>query len=136
MGRAYLKDKDILRLLRKDVAKAGSQLAWSQKHGYDRTVLNVILSGGRPVLPKVCELLNLRTAYVRDIRQDDLAVLEDEDVLNLLRADIARVGGQSAWARIHEHERSHVNRVLAGKKPITPEILRRLGLKRVYVRKP
>ena len=42
--------------------------------------------------------------------------LNIQDVIELLRAEIDRVGGQSEWARQTGIERSQINRVLNGRR--------------------
>jgi DNA-binding phage protein len=64
-------------------------------------------------------------------------LLDEKDVLRLLREDVDKAGGQSAWARRSGIERTHLNRVLKGKRPLSPTIVQALKLKRVvaYERK-
>ena len=56
-------------------------------------------------------------------------IFEPEDVMSLLRADIERVGDQSAWARKAGIERTIVNQILNGHKPPTISIIEALGLR-------
>jgi hypothetical protein len=132
MARTYLEAKDVVVLLRNEVKRIGSQIAWSQAHGYDRTVLNTILNGRRDITAPLIKLLNLGTAYTPASRERDLKILDEDDVLALLREDIDKVGGQARWARLHKHGRSHLNRVLVKKKPLTPDIIKLLKLKPIY----
>jgi hypothetical protein len=46
----------------------------------------------------------------------------DENIECLLRAEIAKAGSQSAWAREHGFDRCMLNKVLRGRKPITPNL--------------
>ena len=46
-----LKFEEVLNLLRAEVARAGSQVAWAKQHGVDRPTLNIVLNGGRKTIP-------------------------------------------------------------------------------------
>jgi len=59
-------------------------------------------------------------------------MLDDKDVVRLLRSEVERAGGQSAWARRERIDRSLLNRVLGTHKPPTEKIIRALKLCHVY----
>jgi hypothetical protein len=61
-----------------------------------------------------------------------MRLLDDKDVVRLLRSEVERAGGQSAWARRERIDRTLLNRVLCGQKPPTKEIIRALRLCNVY----
>jgi hypothetical protein len=61
--------------------------------------------------------------------EHELEVLNAQDVLALLRAEVAKSGSQSKWARQHGVDRSVVSAVINGTKPLQPKIIRALGLK-------
>jgi DNA-binding phage protein len=63
-------------------------------------------------------------------------LLDEKDVLRLLREDVDKAGGQSAWARQTGVDRVHLNKVLRGKRPLTRTILQVLKLKKVYTATP
>jgi DNA-binding phage protein len=56
-----------------------------------------------------------------------------EDVLNILRAEVATAGGQSQWARQNGVSRTILNRILSGHRNLQPKVLRALGLKETIV---
>jgi hypothetical protein len=56
-------------------------------------------------------------------------MLNAEDVLALLRAEVAKSGSQIEWARQHGVDRSCVCAAINGTKPLQPKIIRALGLK-------
>jgi DNA-binding phage protein len=58
--------------------------------------------------------------------------LDENDVLRLLREEVDRAGGQSAWARRSGIDRVYLNRVLNGKRPLPLRIVKALNLKRVF----
>jgi hypothetical protein len=61
-----------------------------------------------------------------------MRILDDKDVVCLLRSEVERAGGQSAWALRERIDRTSLNRVLCGQKPPTKEIVRALKLCNVY----
>jgi DNA-binding phage protein len=61
-------------------------------------------------------------------------MLDDQDIVPLLRAEVARAGGQSSWARRERIDRTLLNRVLHGRRPPTEQIIRALKLCNVYCR--
>jgi DNA-binding phage protein len=62
-------------------------------------------------------------------------VFDDNDVVGLLRIAIEREGGQSAFARHHGINRSLLNRILGGRKPVAATIAEVVGLRKAYVLK-
>ena len=65
-------------------------------------------------------------------KADDLLVLEDEAVVDFLRAAIEREGSQTAFAKHHSVNRTYLNMVLNGKKPVGDAIAEALGLHKVW----
>jgi DNA-binding phage protein len=63
----------------------------------------------------------------------DLLVLNDDDVVDLLKAAVKREGGQSAFAKRHGVNRTELNSILNGRRRISTSIAKALGLRRVYV---
>jgi len=63
-------------------------------------------------------------------------LLDEKDVVRLLREVVDKAGGQSAWARQTGVDRVHLNKVLRGKRPLTRTILQVLKLKKVYTATP
>jgi hypothetical protein len=57
----------------------------------------------------------------------------DDEVLVLLRAAIQHEGGQVAFAKHHSVNRTYLNMVLSGKRPLGGAVGEALGLHRVYV---
>ena len=133
MARRFLSKREVFELLRQEVNRAGSQKAWANKNGYDRTVLNSILSGRKEITAPLIKLLNLRTAYVPALPRQDCEILDEEGVLRMLRADVERTGSQRRWARHYGSDRAALNMVLLSKKPLTIAIIKALNLKTVYV---
>ena len=63
----------------------------------------------------------------------DLLVLNDDDVVDFLKAAVKREGNQSAFAKRHNVNRTKLNSILNGKRRISASIAKALGLRRVYV---
>ena len=59
-------------------------------------------------------------------------LLDDKDVLLLLRAAIAQEGSISAFAKHHGLERSRLNNMLNGKRGVSGPLVKVLGLRKVY----
>jgi len=68
-------------------------------------------------------------------RTNDLLILNNDDVLDLLRAAVKRDGGQTGFAKRHGINRSYLNVVLRGKRPMGHAIADALGLRTVYIAK-
>jgi hypothetical protein len=56
--------------------------------------------------------------------------MQDERVVDLLRAAVEKAGSQSAWARAHGVQQQYVSLVLNGSRRAGPQILAALGLER------
>jgi DNA-binding phage protein len=61
-----------------------------------------------------------------------LLVLNDDEVIQLLRAAVEREGNQTAFARRFGIERSGLNMMLKGKRPVTGAVMKALVLRKVY----
>ena len=68
--------------------------------------------------------------------------LSEEEVMRLLREDIRKEGGQSAWARKHGVSRSYLNKVLNGTekslgrpREVPNRILTSLNIRIAFVRR-
>jgi DNA-binding phage protein len=72
------------------------------------------------------------TKHLLDENDVPKHLLDENDVLRLLHEVVDRAGGQSAWARQTGVDRVYLNKVLRGKRPISPKILQALKLKKVY----
>jgi hypothetical protein len=58
--------------------------------------------------------------------------LEPEDVVQLLRSEAERMGSQSAFAKAAGVDRATVCRILRGRAPLQPKILRALNVRMVF----
>jgi len=62
-----------------------------------------------------------------------MRVLEMEDVISLLRSEVKRAGGQTAWSKKAGVHRSTVNRTLNGLELPTRKMIKALKLRMVFV---
>ena len=65
-GERVLTESDILKLLRAEVAAAGSQLAWAKKSRISRPQLNKVLREDRPPSANIVRALGLRFVITSD----------------------------------------------------------------------
>jgi hypothetical protein len=56
-------EEDVIRLLRVEIEKEGSQSAWARRHRIERPSVNAMLSGRIPVSKTVADALGLRRTY-------------------------------------------------------------------------
>jgi hypothetical protein len=56
-------EEDVVRLLRVEIKKDGSQAAWARRLNIDRPNVNAMLSGRIPVSKIVADALGLRRTY-------------------------------------------------------------------------
>ena len=63
----------------------------------------------------------------------DILVLNDHDIVDLLKAAVKREGSQSAFAMRYNVNRTELNSILNGRRRISASIAKALGLRRVYV---
>jgi DNA-binding phage protein len=59
--------------------------------------------------------------------------LTEKEVLKLLRSEVKRAGGQSAFARSKLINRVHLNKVLTGARGLSPSIVKSLGIRIAYM---
>jgi hypothetical protein len=62
-------------------------------------------------------------------------IFDADDVVRLLRAAVEREGSQAAFARRYGIERTRINAILSGKRPVTDSVADALGLRRTYTTK-
>ena len=64
---------------------------------------------------------------------DHLRLLDDDEVVHLLRAAVKREGSQTAFAKRYGLDRFTLNSVLNGKRRVNGTVLKAFGLRKVYV---
>jgi DNA-binding phage protein len=121
----FFKEKDVVALLRAEVKKVGTVAGWSRSVSLNRTDVSNAIHENRPISKTMIRALGLRTAVVDGAAR----VLTESDILELLRADVAAGGGQSAWARKNRMSRPALNKVLRKERLPSANIVRSLGLR-------
>ena len=56
--------EDVILLLRSEVERAGSQMAWAKKTGINRTTINMVLNDRKLPTKKIIRALKLRMVFV------------------------------------------------------------------------
>lgn len=64
---------------------------------------------------------------------DQLHVLDDDDVVHLLRAAVKREGSQAAFAKRYGLDRGTMNSILNGKRRVSATLVKAFGLRKVYL---
>ena len=64
---------------------------------------------------------------------DHLRLLDDDEVVHLLRAAVKREGSQTAFAKRYGLDRFTMNSILNGKRRVSATLLKAFGLRKVYV---
>jgi DNA-binding phage protein len=62
-----------------------------------------------------------------------MRILERNDIVRLLRIEVEKAGGQTAWAKKHNIDRTIISKVLNGGRAPTKKIISALGLRIVSV---
>jgi hypothetical protein len=62
-----------------------------------------------------------------------MLAFNDDDVVRLLRAAIEHEQNQAAYARRYGIERTGLNAILRGKRPVSDAVIKTLGLRKIYV---
>jgi DNA-binding phage protein len=122
-----IEHRDLVRLLRAAVEREGGQTAFAKRHGINRVHLNRLLRGKKNVGDAVAKALGLRKVYIAD------HIMEQGDLIRLLRAAVEREGGQSAFAKRHGIDRVRLNRLLRGHGNAGDVIAKALGLRKMYI---
>jgi DNA-binding phage protein len=115
-----LRVQDVLKLLRREIDRAGGQSEWARQTGVYRTHLNKVLNGWRPPGPSICRALGLKS-------------INAEEVLLILRQEIEKAGSTNSWCRQVGLNRAYVGRVLRKRKGVGRKILAALKLLNVLL---
>jgi DNA-binding phage protein len=124
MTRRFLDLQDLLRLLRREVGRAGGQSAWARRTGVNRTDLNKVLRGSRTPSAQLLKALELQAIVV-------CAGPKGLELLPIVRQAVLQAGGISAWSRHAGIDRTVVSMVIHGKRTPTSRFFRALKQKRV-----
>jgi hypothetical protein len=81
-----------------------------------------------PITPKA----ELTTLLASSNAGTHALILDDEDILRLLRTAIEREGSISAFAKRYGLERTNLTNVLNVKRPVSSSLAKQLGFRKVY----
>ena len=107
---------------------------------YPVILFGLPLTNGTPILVRgnaawlAVSTVKNSTRPVRTCLSDlgkDGRIFDDSEVVQLLKAAIEQEGNQMAFAKRHGLNRSLLNEVANGKRPVSESILKALGLRRV-----
>ncbi len=126
---SILTEKAVAVLLRSEVRKSQSISAWAKSVSLDRTHVSSVVNQRRPISKSMIRALGLRTAVV----DASARVVSESGILKLLRAEVAAVGGQTAWARKNRMNRTLLNKVLRKRGRPPANMIRALGLRFVAI---
>jgi DNA-binding phage protein len=110
-----LRVQDVLKLLGREIDRAGGQSEWARQMGLSRTYLNKVLNGRKLPTPSICRVLGLKS-------------IDAEEVLLILRQEIEKAGSTSSWCRQVGLNRSYVGRALRKRRGLGRKILAALKL--------
>ena len=63
----------------------------------------------------------------------DAHAFDNDDVVRLLAAAVESEGSQTAFAKHHGINRTHLNMIIKRKKPVGDSVAEAVGLRRVYI---
>jgi DNA-binding phage protein len=124
MKEGLLKAQDVVRLLRRDVERAGGQSEWARRTGTDRTSLNKVLRGSRPASSQIIKALELKEIVV-------CGGPDANSLLPLLRQAVSKAGSISAWARQTGINRATISLVIHKKRAPSARFFRVLKQKKI-----
>jgi DNA-binding phage protein len=128
-----LTTKDLQKLLREEIGRAGSQVQWARQMGVDRVAINRVLSGRALPTARACSALKLSWVVVR--LSSEPVEISDREIIHILQEQINKAGSICSWSRSTGVDRTHVSKVLHGKrKSLGRRLLSILGLSEVLVR--
>ena len=122
-----LLDEEMVRgQLAETVANAGGQSEWARQTGVNRSTLNQVMHGRRPITKQIINALGLRK----------VTLPSKKELVKRLRQEVARAGTHAEYAHRVGLDRTYLTHVLNGRNP-GAEISKALNIATVvrYVRK-
>jgi plasmid maintenance system antidote protein VapI len=78
-----------------------------------------------------------RKAITELLAENDLGrdahILENGDIVRLLRVAVEQEGSITAFATRHNLHRTEVSNILNGRRPVSSPLVKALGLRKVYI---
>jgi len=129
--------QDVVKLLRDEVERAGSQSQFARQKGVERSLINKVLQGERLPTSRLCRALGLEWVLVSRAGPSDSVAEVDivtfQEFIRALRMQINKAGGLAAWGRQFGIDRSHLSSVLHKRRAPDQRILAALNLAEVLV---
>jgi len=123
----------LVQILREEVARAGSQAEWARRSKVNAPDLSSAVRGKRSPTRDILRALHLRKVFAyQQLSDRTQKLLGLDDVVALLREEVLKAGGQAEWARKRGVNRPNLNTVINGKRPPMNDVLRGLGLQKVF----
>jgi DNA-binding phage protein len=118
MSKQFLDVNDVLRLLRREVERAGGQYAWSRHTGVNRAYLYRVMDDQSPPGGPILAALKLKK----------ISLVKKTDIVRLVQHEVQRAGSQAEWARRAGVSRVNLNLVINGRRRPNVALLKALKL--------
>ena len=132
-----LRVQDVVKLLRDEVERVGSQSEFARQKGVERSLINKVLQGERVPTSRLCWALGLEWVLVSRAAPGGpaakLNIITPQKFIRMLRVQINRAGGLAAWGRQFGISRSQLSRVLHKTRTPDQRIIAALNLAEVLV---
>jgi len=129
-----LQVQDVIKLLRDEIERAGSQSEWARQTGVQRTQINRVLNLRRLPPSQLCRALGLEWVIVRHAAESDgFDIVSYRDFIRTLREEINKAGSITAWSKHFGVDRSHLSMVVHKRRSPDKRILAALNLSEVLV---
>ena len=132
-----LRIQDVVKLLRDEVERVGSQSEFARQKGVERSLINKVLQGERVPTSRLCWALGLEWVLVSRAAPGGpaakLNIITSQKFIRMLRVQINRAGGLAAWGRQFGISRSQLSRVLHKTRTPDQRIIAALNLAEVLV---
>ena len=129
--------QDVVKLLRDEVERAGSQSEFARQNGVAPSLISRVLRGERLPTSRLCRALGLewvlvhRTAPCDSVAEVDIVTFQE--FIRALRMQINKAGGIAAWGRQFGIDRSHLSSVLHKRRAPDRRIIAALNLAEALV---
>jgi DNA-binding phage protein len=77
--KAFLEHKEVMELLRSEIARAGGQGRWAKMMGMDRTQLSKMLHGPQLLSKRVIKALKLHVVFAPDDRKEEARGMKNQE---------------------------------------------------------
>jgi|SRR5215469_1364490 len=130
-----LRIQEVIKLLREEVQRAGSQSEFARQKGVQPSLVNRVLRGDRFPPLRLCRALGLEWVLVSQVEVGgmELDIITWRDFRRILREEINKAGSITGWARQFRIDRAHLSSVLHRRRAPDQRIIAALNLSEVLV---